>query len=77
VRLQEKLAASVPLCGTLGAVFTLQWLIGIHNHKEIDASDSSVLQSQDSFHHNMACIICFSASIYMHAANLDADGTAA
>ena len=62
----------------LGAVFSQQWFLGSHNHKPIRVSYLSLLQSQeDSLHHNMACIIYLSLSIYIHTVNLAADGTRA
>jgi len=57
--------------------FSQQWFLGFHNHKAFRVSDSSLLESQDSLHHNMACIIYLSFSIYIHMANLAADGTGA
>jgi hypothetical protein len=77
LRLREQLETSAQLCGRLSAVFSQQWFIGFHNHKAFRVSDSSLLQSQDSLHHNMACIIYLSHSIYIHTANLAADGTGA
>jgi len=47
------------------AVFPQQWFLGFHNHNAFRVSDSSLLQSQDSLHHNMACIIYLSLSIYL------------
>jgi hypothetical protein len=37
-----------------------------HNHKAFRPSYSSWFQSQDSFHHNMACIIYLSIYIYTY-----------
>jgi hypothetical protein len=60
----------VQLCGRLSAVFSQQWFIGFHYDKGFRVSDSSL-------HHNMACIIYLSHSIYIHTANLAADSTGA
>jgi len=37
-------------------------------------SYSSLLKSKDLLHHSAACIICLSLSIYIHMANLPAEG---
>ena len=76
-RRREQRTTSVQLCGRLNAVFWQQWFMTFHNHKAFCVSDSSLLQSQDSLHHNMACILYLSHSIYIHTANLTADGTGA
>jgi len=72
-------AAYIPaqLCRRLSAVISQQWLLGFHNHEAFRVSDSPLLQSQDSLHHNMACIIYLSLSLYIHTANPAADGTGA
>jgi len=57
LRLREQLETSAQLCGRLNAVFAQQWFLGFHNHKAFRVSDSSLLESQDSLYHNMACII--------------------
>jgi len=62
--------------GDLVQYFSQQWFLGFHNHMAFRVSDSSLLESQDSQHHNMACIIFLSLSTYIHMANLAADGTA-
>ena len=56
---------SAQVCGRLIAIFSQQWFLGFHDHKAFPVSDSSLLQSQDSLHHNMACIIYLSLSIYI------------
>ena len=66
---------SAKLCGRHIAVFSQQWFLGFSNHKAFLVSDSSLLQSQDLLHHNMACIIYLSLSIYIHMANLAANAT--
>jgi len=53
------------LCGKLDAVFSHQRFLEFHNRKEVRLSYSSLLQSQDSLHHNMACIIQISLYIYI------------
>jgi hypothetical protein len=75
--LRQQLETSAQLYGRLSAVFRQQWLLGFHNHKVFRVSDSSLLQSQDLLHHNMTWIIYLSLSIYIHTANLAADGTGA
>jgi len=77
LRLQEQLEASAQLCGRLSAVFSPQCVLGFHNHKAFRVSDMALLKSQDSLHRNLACIIYRSLSIYIHTANLVADGTGA
>ena len=77
LRLREQLETSAQLCGGLSAIMSLQWFLGFHNHKAFRVSDSSLLESQDSLHHNMACIIYLSLSISKHMANLSADSTGA
>jgi len=67
---------SVQLCRRLGAVHSQQWFIAFHNHTAFPLWYSSLLQLQDSQHHNMACIIYLSDSIHIHTVNLAADGTA-
>jgi hypothetical protein len=59
------------------AVFSQQWFIRFQNHNAFCVSDSSSLQSQDPLPHNTACIIYLRFSIYIHKANLAADGTGA
>ena len=55
------------LCGRLGAGFSKQWFLGFHKHKAFRLSYLSVLQSQDSLPHNMACIIQVSLYIYIRS----------
>jgi len=45
------------LCRRLGAVFSQQWFLGFYKHKAFHWSYWSLLQSQDSLPHDMACII--------------------
>jgi len=68
---------SAQVCGRLIAVFSQQWFLGFHNHKAFCVSDLSLLQSQDLLHHNRAGIFYLSLSIYIHIANMAADGTGA
>jgi hypothetical protein len=75
LRLRVQLETYAQLCGRLGAVFSQQWFLGFHNYKAFRVSDSSVLESQDLLHYNMACIIYLSLCIYIHTANLAADST--
>ena len=77
LRLREQLETSAQLCGRLSVVFSQQWFLEFHNLNAFRVSDSSLLESQDSLHQNMACIIYLSLSIYMHTANLAADRTGA
>jgi hypothetical protein len=77
LRLREQLETAAQLCVRLSAVFSQQWFLGFHNLKAFRVSDSSFLESQDSLHHDMACIIYLSLPIYIHTANLAADGTGA
>jgi len=55
--------------------FSSQWFLEFHKHKSFRVSDSSLLELQDSLHHNMACIMYLGLSIYKHTANLAADST--
>jgi len=57
---------SAQLCRRLSAVFSQQWFSGFHNHKAFRVSDSSLSQSQDLLHHNMACIIYLSFFVYTY-----------
>jgi len=68
---------SVQLCGRLDAVFLQRWLLEFHNHEAFRLSYSCLLQSHDSLHSNMACIIYHCDSGYIHMVNLPADGTQA
>jgi len=63
-RLQEHLRPPHRLHGKLGARFSQQWFLGFHNNKACCLLYPSLLQSQDSLHHNMACIIW--VSLYIH-----------
>jgi len=45
-------------------ILSHQWFLGFHNHKVFHQSFWSLLQSQDSRHHNMACILLVSLYIY-------------
>jgi len=58
-------------------IFSQRWFVGFHNPKAFRVSDWSLLQSQDSLHHMIACIFYLSVSIYIQMANLAADGTGA
>jgi len=71
------IGASAQLSGRLNAEFLQHWFFGFHNQKAFGLSDSSLLQSQDSLHPNMACIIYLSLPLYIHMANLAADCTRA
>ena len=57
---------SVQLYGRLDAIFSQQWFLGFHDHKAFRLSYSCLLQSQDSLHHNMACIMYLSDYIYTY-----------
>jgi len=49
-----------PLCklnGRVAAIFSQLSFLGFHNHKSFPLSYLSLLPSQDSQHHNTACII--------------------
>ena len=74
MRPREQHETSAQLSRRLSALFSWQWFLGFHNNKAFRVSDSSFLESQNSLHHNMACIIYLSLSIYIHTANLAADG---
>ena len=69
-----KFWSSRDLSGRLGAIFWHQRFLWFHNHKPFNLSYTSLLQSQDLLHHDMACIIYLNLSIYIHTANLAADG---
>lgn len=66
---------TVQLCEKIGAVFLQLWYLRFHNHIVFGLSYSPLLQSQDSLHHNMVCIIYPSEFIYIHMGNLLEDGT--
>jgi len=53
------------LCRRHGAVFSKPWFLGFHKHKAFRVSYSSLVESQDSLPHNMACIIQVSLYIYI------------
>ena len=63
------------LFGRLGAVFSQQWFRGFHKHKAFRLSYLSLLQSQDSLPHNMAC--SNQVFLYIHTVNLATDGSRA
>jgi hypothetical protein len=50
---------------TLGAIFSQQWLLGFHKHNACRLLYMSLLQSQASLLHNMACIISSSLQIFI------------
>jgi len=49
--------------------------IALHNPKALHLSYLSLLQSQDSLHHKMACIIYLGLSVYIHIVYLATDST--
>jgi len=56
-RLRDQLRSLHKLCGRLGAIFSHQWFLGFHNHKAFHRLYWSLLQSQDSLHPIMTCIV--------------------
>jgi len=59
----------------LVAILSPKWFSGSHNQMPFHASYSSLVQSQDLLHYNMACTIYPNLSIYIHTVELAVNGT--
>ena len=55
------------LCSRSSAIFSQHRFFAVYNYKAFGLSDLSLLQSQDSLHHNMACIIYLILDIYTYS----------
>jgi len=64
-------------CGKFGVVFSQLWVLAFHNHTAFRVSNSSLLLSEVSLNHNMACIVYLGLSIYICIVYLAAEGTGA
>jgi hypothetical protein len=63
------------VCGSLGALFLLQWFVEFHNYEAFHRSNLSLLPSQASLHDNGPGINYVSLCIYTHTVDLAAGST--